>query len=668
VSETGKLLDAWLPPENAGAAIACLATSFTFEPEFFEGDCLARFLSLDTVRNESPELSFLIEQEERLGETRAAVVVDRSYRAQGRSLRWDILAVGLRGGVQHAKVALLLWENALRIIVGSANLTATAYRRNVETGIVLDAISGCGVPKEVFAGLLDALRTLVDRTEGRSDESGPKQRALETLELAVARVNSLDLARVSRRRGLRMAVVPVSPGAEALPHVRRVWVGSPPDRASVMSPFFDGESDRSIATNNLLKELRRRGHVRSTFVVSVDQIEGKTFVRAPRAILAHQSHRVSIDFRSFAQPGEGEPRRLHGKAIVLESHEWIAALVGSCNFTAAGLGLLPGAGNLEVNLAFGAPKRSPEAKTLRQVISAGELLDPDLAEWEPEHDDEELQEAVLPLGFAECLLDPPPSPAVILRFRPSELSGRWTVSLPPPIGRALVSQGAWARAGRREEMRFLLADGEHPFLLRVEWPGGEVDWPLNVTDPTRLPPPEQLRDLPAEALIQALSSTRPLHEALATALERGSVTHRIPVELDPLKRYSSTGHLFHRTRRISVALAALRRRLERPAASTDVLEWRLRGPFGPRTLAEGLLREEVGETRIQGEAAFFIAELALTLSLVDWSKASAFISHDEVRTVVRGELRHLRKLARTAPVADERLRAYIRRALREARV
>jgi hypothetical protein len=39
-------------------------------PRFFEGDYLARFLSLDTVRDESPELSFPIEQEERLGETR----------------------------------------------------------------------------------------------------------------------------------------------------------------------------------------------------------------------------------------------------------------------------------------------------------------------------------------------------------------------------------------------------------------------------------------------------------------------------------------------------------------------------------------------------------------------------------------------------------------------
>jgi hypothetical protein len=666
MTETRKLLDAWLPPEDAGAPIACLATTFTFEPEFFEGDCLARFLSLDTVRYESPELAFLIEQEERLGETRAAVVADRSYRAQGRSLRWDILTVGLRGGVQHAKVTLLLWENVFRIIVGSANLTAAAYRRNVETGIILDAKSGSGA-KEVVSRLLKCLEDIVEATEGRAYEPGPKQRAVEVLELASARLDALGVAGASRRRSLRIAVVPASRGVEALPGIQAVWSGPSPARATVMSPFFDESPGRSVATAHLLETLRRRGHVHSTFVVPVDYVEGRTFVRAPRSILAHESHRSSIDFRRFSLENESEPRRLHAKAILLESGEWVAGLVGSSNFTAAGLGLLAGAGNLEVNLAFGAPASSDEAKAIRRLVPAGELVrDADVDEWEPERDQDEPEGPVLPFGFAECLLDPPPASSVILRFRPPELPSRWTVALPQ--GRTLLSARTWNRAGCPEELRLPLADDEHPFLLRVAWSAGAVDWPLNVTDPARLPPPEQLRDLPAQALIEALASTRPLHEALLGALERVALGDAIPTELDPLQRYSSTGHLFQRTRRLSIALEGLRRRLERPAGSIDVLEWRLRGPFGPRALADGLLGEEAGETRVEGEAAFFIAELALMISAVDWSKAAAFLSFDEVRALVRAELKELRKLARGARVRDDRLRAYVERALREARL
>ena len=124
-----------------------LRRAIKFDPAFFEGDCLARFLGLDTARNEGNDLAFLIEQEEALAEARITVVVDRSYSAEGRSLRWDILPVGLRGGVQHAKIALLAWERIVRVIIGSANLGQSAYRSQVETGLVLDAFDGSRVPR-----------------------------------------------------------------------------------------------------------------------------------------------------------------------------------------------------------------------------------------------------------------------------------------------------------------------------------------------------------------------------------------------------------------------------------------------------------------------------------------------------------------------------------------
>ena len=41
-----RLLDHWSPPEGAGNPVAVLATTFTFQADFFDEDCLARFLSL----------------------------------------------------------------------------------------------------------------------------------------------------------------------------------------------------------------------------------------------------------------------------------------------------------------------------------------------------------------------------------------------------------------------------------------------------------------------------------------------------------------------------------------------------------------------------------------------------------------------------------------------
>ena len=48
----GKILDAWIPPDDAGEPVGCLATSFTFSPVFFEEECLGRFLQLGTNATE----------------------------------------------------------------------------------------------------------------------------------------------------------------------------------------------------------------------------------------------------------------------------------------------------------------------------------------------------------------------------------------------------------------------------------------------------------------------------------------------------------------------------------------------------------------------------------------------------------------------------------------
>lgn len=155
MKESRKLLDHWLAAEGAGAPVACLATTFTFDPDFFEQDCLSRFLGLQTKQGEGNDLSALIEQEEHLAEVPVTAVVDRSYNAEGRSLRWDILAVGVRGGLQHSKTAVLVWENSVRVLVGSANLTPAGYREQVEAGVVLEARRGSEIPAAIFLSLFE---------------------------------------------------------------------------------------------------------------------------------------------------------------------------------------------------------------------------------------------------------------------------------------------------------------------------------------------------------------------------------------------------------------------------------------------------------------------------------------------------------------------------------
>lgn len=669
MSDSRKLLDAWLPPEGAGRAVACLATSYTFDPDFFETDCLARFLSLDWKRGEGDDLAFLVEQEERLAETRATVIVDRGYNPEARSLRWDILPVGVRGGVQHAKVALLVWEHAVRFIVTSANLTPAGYRQQLEGGLLLDAFNGSELPESVFDELLTGLREIVVFAPGTAEWPGPKQRALETLDLAARRIRGLGLPALPSR-ALRLAVASGAPGRPVLGELTRVWRGGPPRRTVVLSPFFDTGEERSLAALALAERLAQRGAVAATFVVPVDDLEGRTIVRAPRAILASLPTRIQTEFCSVRAPAGAEPRRLHAKAILLENEDWTACLVGSSNFTAAGLGLLGGAGNLELNLMLSAPARSAEAEALRSLIPVGDPIAPDQVEWEPEPDDETESEYELPAGFVECLLDPGRDPCLIVRLLPSQLPESWAIRRVE--GDLLAGHEEWSERSRPQEIRIALPADKLLFLVEVEWVDGETmkkaGWPVNVTEPGRLPPPEELRDLPVEALLRALASTRPMHEALSAALRQQARFQASP-ELDPLKRYSDSGQLFARTRRLSAALLGLRRRLERPASNLDALTWRLKGPFGPVELARRMIDEaEHSRTAIPGETSFMLAELALTLAHADWRSTARVLPIDVVLREARDVLVEVKKLGRKEMPRDPTLARYVRAALAEARL
>src|SRR5215213_3187001 len=133
----GAMLDLWRPPQHAGDAIGCLATTFTFHPALFDEQCLGRFLEIESEPDRE-DLAFLLERESRLGGVYAGVLVDHRQAGVEHSLRWDVLRVRLPAGKQHAKLSLLAWKAHIRIIVTSANLTETGYRVNQEVAGCID--------------------------------------------------------------------------------------------------------------------------------------------------------------------------------------------------------------------------------------------------------------------------------------------------------------------------------------------------------------------------------------------------------------------------------------------------------------------------------------------------------------------------------------------------
>ncbi len=108
-SNSGAMLDLWRPPQGAGDPIGCLATTYTFAPELFDEQCLARLLEIESEPNRE-DLAFLLERESQLGSVYAGVLVDYTQAGVEHSLRWDVLPVRIQAGKQHAKLSLLVWR------------------------------------------------------------------------------------------------------------------------------------------------------------------------------------------------------------------------------------------------------------------------------------------------------------------------------------------------------------------------------------------------------------------------------------------------------------------------------------------------------------------------------------------------------------------------------
>jgi hypothetical protein len=658
-----RLLDHWSPPDGAGAAVACLATTFTFEADFVAQDCLSRFLSLSSVVGEGDRITSiaaLLEEEDRLSEAQVSVLVDRSSPAEKRNLRWDVLPVAVPTGLLHAKVAVLLWERSTRIVLGSANLTSAGYRRQVEVALAIDLDEVCGVPRKVLDDIVAELRELVELVPGEA--IGPKERAMKTLDLLEARVEAADLPASSRE--LRLAVAPARPGVTPLEQLPQVWRGAQPLRATWLSPFWD-DAARPPAIDAVRRLLTGRPASQRgvTLIAEVDPFTGS--VNAPPSLRASGVHIVAFD------PPDEERRSLHAKLLLVESDEWLAALIGSSNATAAGLGLHPANGHRELNLWLGCPAGSRTAKHLRSLARAGEAIDSGDERWEPLPDEDEPSTPELPLGFVTCTLDASQPPRLTLTFAPTRLpAGRWEVRT--PAGSLLLTADAWSASGAPPSVSIELPAEPLPAYLVVRWADGpdqvQATWVANVGDRSSLPPPAELAELPVEVLLAALASTRPLPVALEHELRRRERVGAEPgVDLDPLRRFDDSSLLLHRVRHVSLALWRLQERLARPTTSTDALRWRFFGALGPVAIADGLVNAAHGDGAIPGEAHFLLAELALTIAGVDWHQVGAGIDRAVLQDLVTGAVTAIAdRYCALPPAPDPQLGAYVRDALKAA--
>ena len=171
---TCKLLELWAPP--AGFRLASIiATTYECQADFVEEDLLPMALNLRLPAARGRD--FRIELEHALQDVEVTVFLhpERYQAGLRRSPRIDLVPLPEnRYPKLHAKVALLRFvpevhsttdKQVVRLVVGSANLTNSGYRSNLELAIALD--DSPGSTPTVITAVRDAtawLRELLGQT------------------------------------------------------------------------------------------------------------------------------------------------------------------------------------------------------------------------------------------------------------------------------------------------------------------------------------------------------------------------------------------------------------------------------------------------------------------------------------------------------------------------
>jgi hypothetical protein len=650
------LLEFWDRPEGAGAPVAVLATTFALEPEFFERNCLARFLaatSVDEGTGSADDIVARAELEERLREPTVTVLADRSASAERSSLRWEVLHCHVAGGLLHSKVALLLWERATRVIIGSANLTTAGYRHNIELAMAVDLGETCILPPDVLGSIAAEIESYLDLVLGLDAEVPARRRALSTLDLFRSRVG----AQPASRGRLRAALAPTNDRTGPLSHLDEVWQGNAPLRATHVSAYWDEKSPAVLTQVAGLLTGRPAAQRWQSVAVTVGPGGEISF---PPSHAQHVNEVVQLG------PLDDEPRVLHAKGLVVENNQFVAVLVGSSNHTEAGFGLHPRRRHRELNVWLGAALDSPEGKALAGLVPVGEPI-VDLAAYEESADEDEPEElAALPTFFELCrLVHGGAGWELWLGLGDDPPAGDWTVRLSG--GQLLLDRPTWVGAGSPHVVVRTVASEQLPYFLDVAWDAAKGTWAVVADDRHQLPPGPSLSELASFHLIEALATGATTTQLVRQLLERATAGHTGGIISDPLTRFDAHSVLFRRGRKLAAALAGMERRLAEPVATMDTLEARLTGPLGPRFVAEKVVAEYEASGKDRAAALFTLAEVALSVGRVPWAQTMQHIDSGAGLALVAATLERLSLLRLRIGGGNDDLADYAGRALEEAR-
>ena len=597
-----KFLDLWEKPDEAGEAIGCLCTSFTFDSGEFEEECLSRFLKLSSDAKNEKTIQVL-ELETRLQQLGTVTAFVDAHNASGkRSPRWTIAPVHVVGAVFHPKVQLLVWSKWVRIIIGSANLSLAGLRYNTELAVPFDYADNQPANLEFALDVLKFFKRI--NKEAMSSEKS-QGNVLSLIEKAEALLKAFELERPEYSYYFVPTIPKTISVFEQIAEIKKQYIL---DHAFVESPSFDLPETKNEAAEQIWDLLRKNGEALVTYnLQGREDKKQKSFdIIAPESLTkttrANQLVKVRMYEAKKSERGDFHGRMLHSKLLAFVGDKKSLVMIGSSNFSTLGLGLSKKKSNYEANVVFLLDSDKSTDRLIEQILLPSDESDIKKASWLPDKTVDQA-ELMANVPFPEFIKS--------ITFNSNNDDSFYTVSVRDNAPEFLVfsPDGRSLDASNKKEENKHIFSVKHivPHSdLKIEWDAKSSLFPVSIESQDAIPAPDYLRNLSLEDLVSLLSSNLPLQKALQRFLRKKKEEEgKLEAAVNPHERVDTSNFILHRTRQFGWAISALKRQIENNPNTIEQLKWRLSGPVGVFAIKDAILRFFPDPE----ERTFFLAEM-----------------------------------------------------------
>jgi len=657
-----RLVDRLRPDTSrTGKVRRLLATTHNLQADFFDSDFLCTALSISQAdfAGHSGQLAL----QRKLAELDYCGVLceARSYE-QRPSLRTDIRPVTLRGACLHAKLVVVEYEHAVRVLVGSANLTESGYRENRE--VCGEHLAHHDEPQKlaqaaaILRGARETLSVFAARAPG----------FLSELDAVLMRVDAW-----APKAEPETSPVAWSDGAHPLWRtvIDRWPAGKRVERLCIVSPFWSEDGSSHTPLRRLLGELRERDALAARcsvelFVESEPLSSGGFQAKKLPVIYYADFPEVSIralpvDPKVAAADLDLKLdlttlRTLHAKVLVLAARDRALAYAGSGNFTRNGFGFRAPAGNgtgalanIEAGWLF---ELTPKdiAALLPATANEGQTIvsQPEPGAVAPSEEDAE-EAKFWPMALLSAELTPS-TDAEVLKLTThwaEETPSGWQVFVGSP---AVVVEGSnpplFATAGGACTVVTPLSAASLQTLLRerhivVVAPEGAATFPVNVAagDARHRLPLSPAGAKPGESDLLAYYQGRITFDDLYPDPEGGTpVDGNAARDARAAQSVDKTRIQAYQIRAFVDALPGIRRELQAAAGTRGVLYQAFLGEVSPVALARHVLGQVSLGNRSVTAAAFQLVELIALLRSVVPEARDAVEHYAAIRDEARQDI------------------------------